>query len=57
MGLAHGRSSAGVHDWLVLPPGQRSLEPKVMLSPKASTLVLSSRGGAVTVTLNEQVGR
>jgi hypothetical protein len=28
-----------------------------MLSPKASTLVLSSRGGAVTVTLNEQDGR
>jgi hypothetical protein len=28
-----------------------------MLSPKASALVLSRRGGAVTVTLNEQDGR
>jgi hypothetical protein len=28
-----------------------------MLSPKASTLVLSRRGGAVTVTLNVQEGR
>ena len=55
--MAHGRSSAGVHDWLEAPPGQMSPEPNVMLSPKASTLVLSRRGGAVTVTLNEHEGR
>ena len=53
---AHGLSnSAGVHrNAVALPPRQIAFDPNVMLSPNASVLVFSRRGGAETVTLKLQ---
>ena len=54
-GFDHGlNSSAGVHRWLATAPAHSALEPKVMLSPNASVLVFSRRGGGATVTLKVQ---
>jgi hypothetical protein len=42
---------------VVLPPAQIAPDPKVMLSPNASALVFSRRGGGATVTLKLQETR